>query len=334
MTATDAQATLADFRRTAEKVRNWGRWGAEDELGTLNFITPEKVAGAAQLVKRGKLFSLGVNFDSNGPQGTTAPFRTNPIHLMTIDGGDAASFARHVNGWDHAVAAGLGAMFDNGLMRFNDDYIVMPLQAATQWDALSHVYYEEQLYNGFPADSVTSFGATHCGIEKTSVKGLTSRGVLLDVARARGVPFVGLGQAISPEELEEVASRQGVELRSGDILLIRTGWWERFTETRDGTTAASGLSWRCAEWLHTKEIAAVAADNVAVEGHDNEVEGVFLALHCLCLRDMGLMFGELWDLSALAADCAEDGVYEFQLVASPLKVTGGVGSPLNPVALK
>ncbi|MBO0728460.1 MAG: cyclase family protein [Acidimicrobiaceae bacterium] len=328
------QATVADFRKTADQIRNWGRWGDDDQLGTLNFITADAVAAAATLARRGKVFSLGVNFDSNGPQGTTAPFRTNPIHLMTIDGGDAAAFASHVRGWDHAVAAGLGTMFDNGLMRFNDDYIVMPLQAATQWDALSHVYYEDQLYNGYPAASVTSFGATRLGIETTATKGITGRGVLLDIARARGVPYVDLGQPITPEELEETAARQGVELRSGDILLIRTGWWERFVETRDGTASASGLSWRCAQWLHTREIAAVAADNVAVEGHDNEVEGVFLALHCLCLRDMGLMFGELWNLAQLAADCADDGVYEFLLVASPLKVTGGVGSPLNPVALK
>ncbi len=328
------QATIAAFRETAERVRNWRRWGDDDEFGTLNFITADKVADATALARRGAVFSLGVNFDSNGPQGTNAPFRTNPIHLMSIDGGDAASFAKHVKGWDHAVAAGLGTMFDNGLMRFNDDYIVMPLQAATQWDALSHVYYEDRLYNGYPADCVTSFGATRLGIEKVAVRGVTGRGVLLDVARARNVPFVGLGEPIGPEELEEVATRQGVEIRSGDILLIRTGWWERFVDTRDGTMAASGLSWRCAEWFHSRQIAAVAADNVAVEGHDNEVEGVFLALHCLCLRDMGLMFGELWDLSGLAADCADDGIYDFLLVASPLKVTGGVGSPLNPVAVK
>ena len=327
-------ATVEDFRRVADRVRNWGRWGDQDELGTLNYITAARVAEAAGLARRGAVFSLGVNFDSNGPQGATAPFRTNPIHLMTIDGGDAAAFAGHVSGWDHAVAAGLGAMFDGGLMRFNDDYIVMPLQAATQWDALSHVYYEDQLYNGYPANSVTSFGATKLGIEKTAVKGITGRGVLLDVARFRGVPHIELGQAISPEELAAVAERQRVQIRSGDILLIRTGWWERFVATREGTFSSSGLSWRCAEWLHQQEIAAVAADNVAVEGHDDEVAGVFLALHCLCLRDMGLMFGELWDLSALATDCADDGIYEFQLIASPLKVTGGVGSPLNPVAIK
>jgi kynurenine formamidase len=300
----------------------------------MNFITPEVVQETARLVRTGKSFSLGVNFDSAGPQGTTAPFRTNPIHLMTIDGGDAAMFAEHVRGWGHTVAAALGTMFDNGLMRFNDDYIIMPLQAATQWDALSHVYYEDQLFNGYPADSVTSFGATRLGIETVGYRGIVARGVLLDVARSRGVPYLDPGAPISPEELEDVAARQGTEIRPGDVLLIRTGWWERFLETRDGAAHGSGLSWRCAAWLHEHEIAAVAADNVAVEGADAEVDGVFLALHCLCLRDMGMMFGEMWDLSALSADCASDGVYECQLVAQPLRVTGGVGSPVNPIAIK
>lgn len=331
---TNEKASLADFRQVAEAVRNWGRWGPDDQFGTMNFITNDLVHTSAGLVRTGKVFSLGVSFDSAGPQGTTAPFRTNPIHLMTIDGGDAASFAQHVKGWDHSVAAALGAMFDDGLMRFNDDYIIMPLQAATQWDALSHVYYEDQLFNGYPADTVTSFGATRLGIETIGRRGIVTRGVLLDVARARDVSYIELGSPITPEELEDVAARQGCEIRSGDILLIRTGWWERFLATRDGAAHGSGLSWRCAAWLHEHDIAAVAADNVAVEGSDAEVDGVFLPLHCLCLRDMGMMFGEMWDLGALSRDCLTDGVYEFQLVAQPLLVTGGVGSPLNPMAIK
>ena len=328
-------ASLTDFRRVADDVRNWGRWGDTDELGTLNFITAGKVAQAASLVKHGKVFPLGVDFGSSGPQGSFK-FRHNPIHVMTIDGGDATTLSRFGVEWaGNPGAQELGKYFQDELFRFNDDMVIMPLQAATQWDALSHVYYEDQLYNGFPAGSVTSLGARHCGIDKVDGKGITSRGVLLDVVRHRGVDtFLELGNPVTPAELDDVARPQGVTIGSGDIVLVRTGWWTRFLQTGDGSEPGSGLDWRCASWLHDHEIAAVASDNLQVEDPVSGVKGVFLPLHLLCLRDMGLMLGEYWDLNALAADCAADGVYEFQLIAPPLRVVGAVGSPLNPIAIK
>lgn len=328
-------ASLNDFRRVADEVRNWGRWGDADELGTLNLITPDKVAQAAGLVKHGKVFPLGVDLGSSGPQGAFQ-FRHNPIHVMTVDGGDANSLARYGPAWvTNPLAGELGSYFDDALLRFNDDMIVMPLQAATQWDALSHVYYEDRLYNGFPADSVTSLGAYHCGIDKVDSKGITSRGVLLDVVRHRGADtFLELGTPITPEELDDVARAQQVTVEPGDIVVVRTGWWTRFRQTGNGAEPGSGLDWRCASWLHDHDVAAVAADNLMVENPVSGVDGTFLPMHMLCLRDMGLMLGEYWDLGALAADCATDGVYEFQLVAPPLRVTGGVGSPVNPIAIK
>jgi kynurenine formamidase len=328
--------TMADFDRMAAEVRNWGRWGDDDELGTLNHITDEKVREAASLVRQGKVFPLGVAFGADGPQGMFK-FRTNPIHLMTIDGGDAGAFADYARKWTaNPSAQVLGGFFDASRFRFNDDYIMMPLQAATQWDALSHAYYDGHLYNGFPADSVTSQGAIHCGIDKVDSKGIVSRGVLLDIVRHRGAETaLEPGQTITPEELDEVARAQGVTVGKGDIVLVRTGWWNKFLETGDCHTTASGLEWRVAAWLHDLEVAAVASDNIAVEDHLNPgIEGMFMPLHCLCLRDMGLMLGEYWDMTDLARDCAADGIYEFQLVAPPLRVTGGVGSPLNPIALK
>ncbi|MEB3061886.1 cyclase family protein [[Mycobacterium] zoologicum] len=328
-------AGLTEFRRVGEEVRNWGRWGADDELGTLNLITPEKVAAAAGLVRRGKVFPLGVDFGSSGPQGAFQ-FRHNPIHTMTVDGGDADTLARYGPQWArNVVAQQLSDYFVDNPFRFNDDMIVMPLQAATQWDALSHVYYDDQLYNGFPASSVTSFGAFHCGIDKVDGKGITSRGVLLDVVAHRGAgTFLELGTPITRDELDEVARAQQVAIEPGDIVLVRTGWWGRFRQTGDGSEPGAGLDWRCASWLHEHQVAAVAADNLMVEDPVSGVEGTFLPMHMLCLRDMGMMLGEYWDLEALAADCANDGVYEFQLVAPPLRVTGGVGSPVNPIAIK
>ncbi|MGH3967336.1 MAG: cyclase family protein [Mycobacterium sp.] len=329
-------ADLTDFRRAARDVSNWGRWGDDDELGTLNFITQDKAAQAASLVKHGKVFPLGVDFGASGPQGAFE-YRHNPVHIMTIDGGDANTLAQYGPGWaSNPIAKQLSSyMGDDNPFRFNDDLIIMPLQAASQWDALSHVYYDGQLYNGFPADSVTSMGARHCGIDKVDVKGITSRGVLLDLVRHRDAEvFLEQGNPITPEELDDVARAQGVRIERGDIVLIRTGWWTRFAQTGNKTEAFSGLDWSCASWLHDHEVAAVAADNLQVEDLVSGVDGVFLPLHLLCLRDMGMMLGEYWDLSALAADCAADGVYEFQLVAPPLRVTGGVGSPVNPIAIK
>jgi kynurenine formamidase len=328
-------ASLTEFRKVARDVCNWGRWGEADELGTLNFITADKVAEAAGLVKRGKVFALGVDFGSGGPQGAFG-FRHNPIHVMTIDGGDAGTLARYGPDWArNPVAEQVSGYFEDGLLRFNDDMIIMPLQAASQWDALSHVYYEDRLYNGFPADSVTSFGAYHCGIDKVDGKGITSRGVLLDVVRHRGAEtFLQAGNPIAPEELDQIVRSQGVTVGRGDIVLIRTGWWARFLSTGDGSEPGSGLDWRCAAWFYDHDIAAVAADNLMVEDPVSGVEGTFLPMHLLCLRDMGLMLGEYWDLTALAEDCAADGVYEFQLIAPPLRVVGAVGSPVNPIAIK
>ncbi len=329
--------SMTDFRRMADDVRNWGRWGDADELGTLNFITTEKVAEAASLAKQGKVFALGADFGSSGPQGAFK-FRNNPVHVMTVDGGDADTLVQYGPEWlRNAVAADVSAFFADNPFRFNDDMIVMPLQAATQWDALSHVYYEDKLYNGFPANSVTSFGAYHCGIDKVDAKGITSRGVLLDVVRHRGADvFCEPGQPITPDELDAIAASQGVEIRRGDIVVVNTGWWTRFCATGDGAEPGSGLDWTCAQWLHDHEVAAVAADNLMVEDPDpaNGVEGTFLPMHMLCLRDMGLMLGEYWNLTALSADCAADGVYEFQLIAPPLSVVGAVGSPVNPIAIK
>jgi hypothetical protein len=138
-------ASLTDFRQVARDVCNWGRWGSDDELGTLNFITADKVAQAASLVRHGKVFPLGVDFGASGPQGAFE-FRHNPVHVMTIDGGDVNTLARYGPGWArNPLAQQLSQYMAENPFRFNDDMIIMPLQAASQWDALSHVYYDDKL---------------------------------------------------------------------------------------------------------------------------------------------------------------------------------------------
>ena len=235
---------------------------------------------AASLVKHGKVFPLGVDFGSSGPQGAFG-FRHNPIHLMTIDGGDANTLAQYGPQWSqNPTAAQISEYLVDNPFRFNDDMVIMPLQAATQWDALAHVYYDDQLYNGFPAGSVTSMGAFHCGIDKVDVKGITSRGRVAGPgapSRRGGLPE--RGNPISPEELDDVVRSQGLTLERGDIVLVRTGWWTRYLMTGNKTEPCSGLDWRCAQWLHDHEIAAIAADNLQVEDPVSGIDGVFLPFH-------------------------------------------------------
>jgi kynurenine formamidase len=306
---------MEKVRALARKVSNWGRWGKDDERGTVNFITPEVVRRAAACVKRGQVFSLGLTFGAEGPQ-IGQGGRLNPIHLMS------------------ATAGAIGPDPDG--FRYADDVIIMPLQCATQWDSLAHVHYGGQLYNGFPATTITPAGAARNAIDKVGT-GIVSRGVLLDLARAAGVDRLPPGRVITPDDLEGAERAQGVRAGSGDVLLIRTGHLGAFKKDGDRVgymRQMPGLGINCVEWLHAREIAAVATDTNAVEVIPFEDPATPLPVHLLCIRDMGLTLGEMFDLDELAADCAKDGIWESFFSAPPLKVTGGVGSPLNPLAVK
>jgi kynurenine formamidase len=307
---------MEHIRALGKKLSNWGRWGAEDERGTLNFITPEVVKRAARLVRRGAVFSLGLSFGAEGPQ-IGQGGRVNPLHLMT------------------AVDQKLPAEYPDAF-RYADDVMVFPLQCATQWDSLAHVHYDGQLYNGFPAATTTSAGAAKNGIDKVGA-GIVSRGVLLDIARLKGVLRVQPGTAITPADLEDAERAARVRVEAGDVLLVRTGHLSVFKTDGDRVgymRMMPGLGVACAEWLHTRRVAALATDTNAVEVIPFEDPKTPLPLHLLCLRDMGLTLGEMFDLDALAEDCAADGVWEFLFSAPPLRITGGVGSPLNPLAVK
>jgi hypothetical protein len=328
-----------EFDRMAREVSNWGRWGESDELGTLNLITAEKIHSAAASIRKGELVSLGMNFGPDGPQGgakaRVSPFRINPLHFMFLDGGDVELPNVTEPGVD-SIGESLAQSRGDGLFRFNEDYVVMPLQAATQWDALSHVYYDGRMYNDVSASTTTSLGASVHSIRRVGESGgVISRGVLLDVCRFRHVEFIDGGEPISPLELDEVARSQRVEIESGDVVLVRTGWMTKFRLDGDGDYLGCGLRWDCAEWLHDNEVAAVAADNKTVEAsHVRSVDATRLPLHLLALRDMGLTLGELFDLDQLAEKCAADGAYDFFLTAPALRFVGGVASPLNPVAVR
>jgi kynurenine formamidase len=307
-----------DFDAIADRLRNWGRWGPEDQRGTLNHIGPETLRDAAATVTDGKLFNLGLNFDKNGPQ--TGSGRFNP-KLYATDLFTPLNPAK-----PSAV--------------YSDDVIHMPLQAATQWDALGHVHYDGVLYNNCKAcDTLSEKGAARLGIEHLATPGIMSRGVLLDILRLKNADRLPVDYAITVDDLNAACAAQGVTMRKGDIVLIRTGHIQRFTVEKDRaafTGMQPGLSPLCAEWVHDHSLAAVCADNLAVEvmAPAGLTSDMPLAFHMLCLRDMGCPLGEMFNLDALAADCAEDGRYSFLLSAPPIAFTNAFGSPVNPLALK
>jgi len=311
---------IETVRELARKYRNWGKWGSADELGTLNYITPEKIVAAARLVRRGKVFSLAIPFDGNGPQSGFGG-RHNPLHYMLQDGGDVASGAQD------AIPG----------LRYCDDAITMPLQCATQWDALSHIYFDGKMYNDRGPELVTSSGAGANSIDKLKSQ-IVSRGVLLDIPRLRGRDWLEPGEAIFPADLDAAAQQEHVAVGRGDIVLIRTGQMAHVAANgswgRYAGGPAPGLSLTVAEWLATNEIAGYATDTWGTEVIPNETPDVFQPLHCVAIVNMGMLVGEIFTLEELAADCASDGVYEFLFVAPPLPITGAVGSPVNPQAIK
>jgi kynurenine formamidase len=282
---------------------NWGRWGKEDEKGTTNLITPERVVAAAKLAKTGKIFDLGIPFDQNGPQ--PGGGRINPVRLMSETGQDQEF---------------------PGAFHYADDYIFMPLQAASQWDGLAHVFYDEVMYNGFPASDITK-----------QAKGIVGRGVLLDIARLKGVKWLDQGYVITPADLDAACAKQGVTVGAGDVLYFRTGWRTKFKEEKDANAFMAGepgLGLDCCQWLYDRDVAVIASDNWAIEVLPGEIETELLPVHMVLIRDMGMTLGEILDFDELADDCEADGVWEFLTASPPIKFTNAVGSPSNPLAIK
>jgi kynurenine formamidase len=299
-----------------KELSNWGRWGDDDEIGTLNLITPAKRVAAAQLVRTGKAFDLGIPFGKEGPA-TPGSFRSNPQHVMTVLPSDTSGAPDGVIG--------------------SDDMVVMSLQAATQWDGLAHMGYDGLFYNNMPAAAVNNFtGAARNSFDKAAGR-LITRGVLLDIAALKGVDRLEDSYEITAADLAQAEQRQGVRVESGDILCVRTGWHRWFLdgdrEHYMGEIEA-GLGLDTLRWLSERDVAAVALDNWAVEAYPSPIEGAYAPFHQVAIRDLGLTLGEMFNFEELAADCAQDGVWEFYLCAPGLKVTGSVGTPITPIALK
>jgi kynurenine formamidase len=303
---------------------NWGRWGEGDQRGTQNLIGPDQRLGAASTIRSGKVFSLALPIDANGPRFHTRPA---PLHWFLMTGSD------QVTGSPYSAV-------DPGF-QWNDDMFQMPLQGSTQWDGFAHVMYRDTMYNGFWAGNVTAFGGAEVlGIENHR-ESFVGRAVLLDLARSEGKEVLDQVTVVDSAMLDRCMEAQGSAIESGDMVLLRTGyltlWSPEFTPEQQMSYffGSPGLGVDALTWCAGNAVSAVAADTIGVEVlQPEDPEARRYPVHCGALVDLGMPLGEFWMLDELAADCAADGQYEFMLVAPPLNIPGAVGSPLNPIAIK
>lgn len=302
--------------------KNWGRWGADDEIGALNFLDAEQARRAAGAVRSGKRFALGLEMLRPGGDPAIA-IRGQVKKFMTADKG-------------HFRTGQLTPM--GGGIEWSDDLVIMYLQASTQIDALGHVWYDDQLWNGYSADE-TIGTLRRCSVKPLADHGVVGRGVLLDVARFKGVPRLRANQQVTLADLLACAEAQRTPIERRDILLIRTGWLPIFYE--GGMEALMGRGEpgitdepELVRWFQEMEIPTFGADTIGGEQSYSSVSGIVLPLHGALMRNLGIPIQEMLWLEELAADCAADGQYDFMYAVSPLKIHGGTGSPINPLAIK
>jgi len=306
-----------------ESYSNWGRWGEDDSIGTLNFVGSEEVLAAVATVRHGRTVNCTLPLDLKGPQRPQL-LRDNPRTIKVATGTD------HVSGAQDQLPAGLGPA--NGFGR-SDDITILPNQAGTAWDGLAHIFWRGKMWNGKSAALVSSSGAAANGVEHYAGK-MVFRGVLLDLPKALGVDSLGEAQAITVEDLEKAEEMAGVEVRRGDCILLRSG----FMKARRGDWGdyvqgpAPGLSIYTIPWLYEREVAAIAADTWGLEVQPNEIQ-VFNPIHIVGLVHMGLALGEIFDFDALATVCDELGQYEFLFVSPVLPITGASGSATGAIAI-
>lgn len=305
--------------------KNWGRWGANDEIGCLNFLTNEEVLRGVRAVKSGKVFMLGIPVAR--PAGDpTHPLRSQPIHTLTHDEGS------YISGRDKPFPGGL---------KYSDDVITMFPQSTTQYDALGHAWYGDQLYNGY--DSKTTIGGLQkCSIEPIGEHGVIGRGILIDAARYKGKKHLDQGEGVTLDDLLGAAKKQGVTIEKHDIVVLHTGWLNRYYEEGvnaffpEGKFDEPGLEFspELVRWFHEMEIVSISADNVGCEQGINKQTGAMAILHGALLRNLGVIFNEIVWLKDLAADCDKDKQYTFLFAGAPLKLVYGCGSSVNPIAIK
>jgi kynurenine formamidase len=306
-----ANVTAAEFEALFDSVRSWGRCGAGDELGALNRLTADRVAAAAHLVRSGVVVSLSL-----------------PLNTATgLDNPNPAEFRMTQ---DHNADVGLGSM---GLAK---DFVGVNYHndGHTHVDALCHVAYQGFLYNGVAAGSVTAVGASAESIALAK-DGLVGRGVLLDVPRQRGIPWLEPGEHVFAQDLEAAEREQGVKIEEGDILLVRTGHARRLAELGPWDTSESkaGLHPTAMPLLAERAVAALGCDGNS-DTAPSSTAGVAFPIHVLALNAMAVLLLDHLQFEDLRGACeSAAGRREFLCVTAPLWITGGTGSQVNPLAI-
>lgn len=285
---------------------NWGRWGADDEVGAFNLVDSKKVLSAAALIRTGKIVNLS---QPMGPNHLTTPHRRRLARFMDRDAGDYSLGARSPSGF-----------------KFAEDTVIFPTHTSTHLDALSHVWSGDSLFNGFPDASTRSTkGATRLGADK--LRPILTRGLLLDFASAHDAPLAP-STSITVKDLEVAFERIGKRPESGDAILIRTGWWKAKGGTADYFDLEPGLDATAARWLAEADVALVGADNYAIEVQPAP-DGSAFPVHLVMLHQFGIPLLENLDLEELS----ESSIFEFAFVLTPLALEGSTASPVTPIAL-
>src|ERR1700761_1412266 len=314
MAANGAQAQSArpnstpeDFVRLQKQLSNWKRWGADDQMGAVNLITPDKRKAALHTVKEGVCFSMARNAETGEAVDNPAPI----VRKTTRTG---ASQPR----------TGIASTSDTIFISYHG-------MAHTHMDSLCHFVYDGKIYNGYSADVVGEDGAAKNSILNFK-NGIITRGVLMDMARYKGVDWLEPGTAIYPEDLEGWEKKAGVKVRSGDVMIIRTGRWAR--RDAKGPWAVqqlAGLHMSCAPWMHARDVSILGGDD-AQDVLPSQVEGVSQPIHALCIVAMGMPIFDNLDLELVGREAEKRKRWEFLVTASPAAVPGATGSVLNPIA--
>ena len=335
----DALPTYAELpvRTGAPPGSSWGLWGDDDQLGTLNLLTDERTRRAASLVDRGSVFSVNLPVELS----PGLAWREPPAHHIFHIGAEGP----------YEVAAGSPDLESaNKPFLYRDDWLDgLWLQGGSQWDGLNHCRHGHfGNYNGIPDTEVHGGPGAKLGVDQWSKRGIVGRAVLLDVRRhleGQGREYdVASPHGFTVADLQETVEAQNVTIEPGDVLLLRSGWTGEFLaaamEEREqmvdfATLQACGLeqSEAMVEYVWNLHVAAIGTDMLGVEVMDMQTDFDFF-LHAHFLPLLGLPIGEIWALDELAADCAQDGRYEFLFVSVPLNVRGGVGSPPQAVVIK
>ena len=298
--------TKADIDRWMTELSNCGRWGKDDQLGTLNLITPAKRRQAAALAKEGVAVSLARETSKDKQVDNPDPYQhtmhytgAKPLGQFSLD-----SFGVSYHGFQHS-----------------------------HMDALSHMFWDGKMYNGFSQAEVTNQGAGKLAITNVS-NGIFTRGVLVDLPWLLGADYLEPDKAVSPEDLDAWEKKSGVRIQAGDVVLFRTGRWARRAAKGPWNISeqSAGLHARCARWIKQRDAAAVGSD-AATDFLPSGIDGVTHPMHQLIIIAMGTHIFDNLDLEDLAREAGNRRRWDFLFTAAPIRIAGGTGSPLNPVAV-